>query len=295
MTASLKQRDQSFHEAPLTRTRDLVESLLVDATAAHEAFRSGRPRGPQLPFAQLNREVGNHLMPGIHTLHGSPGAGKTALALQVAASCGFPALFVTTEMVMLELFRRLIARETRTFLGRLKSGEIPGSTVVELARKTVAGAPDLAFLDATIHPATPSLIRDAAFQVKGEADGVLIVVDSLHSWSTGLGSGETEYDRLAGALDVLGTIAHEVEAPILLVCERNRASMKSGGLSAGAGHRGIEYISETVLDLDRAEGATPDVHGEIPVRAKFVKNRHGAPGRTVDLAFNGALQRFSEA
>src|SRR5918996_1264990 len=90
-------------------------------------------RAPVTRIPQLDDVLGGALQPGVHVVHASPGAGKTALALQIAATCGFPALFVTCEMAPLELLRRITARVTETLLGRLKSGEYDPTRVVKLA------------------------------------------------------------------------------------------------------------------------------------------------------------------
>src|SRR3954451_12864646 len=79
----------------LLRLADLLGELESDATAAHDAYVSGRPRGPITTFKTLDRELGGALAPGIHVLHASPGVGKSALAFQIAATCEYPALFIT--------------------------------------------------------------------------------------------------------------------------------------------------------------------------------------------------------
>ena len=87
----------------------------------------------------------------------------------------------------------------------------------------------------------------------------------------------------------------ELTCPILAVAERNRASMQSGGISAGAGSRKLEYTPESVWDLQRDPDAAPDAQGEVPVTLRLVKNRNGAAGRKIPLRFHGGLQRFREA
>src|ERR687889_303094 len=101
----------------LLRLNDLLDAWTVDATAAHEAYTTGTPRGPVTALPALDRELGGALQPGLHLLHAGPGAGKTALALQIAATCGTPALFVSAETSALELLRRHTARVTATYLG----------------------------------------------------------------------------------------------------------------------------------------------------------------------------------
>jgi replicative DNA helicase len=282
---------------------DVLGLALADAQAAYDAAQSGRPRGPLSGLTWLDRELGGCFTPGLHVLHGEPGTGKTALALQVAASSGCPALFVTTEMAPAELFRRHVARVTNTFLGRLRSGELTPETFADLARKGAAAAPLLAFVDATRGHADVDLLRDLGTLWRDrheDAAHLFLVVDSLHSWSAGAPitfDAPTEYDRLTAAVTALQRLGLELGAAVLVIAERNRANMTNSGQSAGAGTRRIEYGAETVLALQReTEGNDwkPDAGGEYRVHLKVAKNRNGATGPKCPLCFNGRLQTFRE-
>src|SRR5687768_2449406 len=81
----------------------------ADAQAAFDARVKGIPRGPVTGLAGVDEALGGVLQPGLHVVHGGPGVGKTALGLQIAATCGFPALYVSAEMRPLELLKRLTA------------------------------------------------------------------------------------------------------------------------------------------------------------------------------------------
>lgn len=84
-----------------------------------------------------------------------------------------------------------------------------------------------------------------------------------------------------------------------MVCEQSRAAIAGGGgVNSGAGScsiecRSIEYGAEIVFDLQVGKEASG--LGEREVAVKIAKNRHGAAGMTVNLQFNGALQRFKES
>ena len=280
--------------ARLINFGDLLREFGDDAQAANEARISGVPRGPISGLSGLDRELSGAWLPGLHWIHGNAGAGKTAFALQVAATCGAPALFVTCEMSPVELLRRHTARATGTFLGRLKSGELPRAVAETLARDAIASAPRLAIADATRAGAPLQFLSDAAQIARGDDRHILIIIDSLHSWALRLASGLSEYEALNVAIADLQTLAHSLKCPILVVSERNRDSMKSGGLNAGAGTRKIEYSGETVIDLHRDAETKQDGAGEVPVKLTLTKNRHGATGKPLELRFNGALQRFTE-
>jgi len=280
---------------PLLPLRDLLDQWDRTAAELYEAKQTGKARGPETGLPSLDAELSGALLPGVHIAHGVPGVGKTAFALQIAATCGCPCLLVTAEMQPLELLRRITARVTKTFLGKFKTGELPPAQAGELARKAIKTTPALALLDATSAYATSADIvngAEATRRLAPENPHLLIVVDSLHSWSEG-GQGE-EYVRLGEHLAALRQITARLKCPVLAISERNRASMDKGGLSAGAGHRSIEYAAETVFDLGCEKDAKPDANGEVEVLLRIEKNRNGAKGKKIKLLFNGALQQFRE-
>jgi replicative DNA helicase len=152
----------------------------------------------------------------------------------------------------------------------------------------------LTIADASLTFALPDWIEDKARVCKAEGNRLLIVLDSLHAWADSNDKGATEYDALNIAIESLRALAARLEAPILALCERNRASMKSSGKNAGAGTRKIEYRAETVWDLDRDDDALEDANKRVSVTLKLSKNRQGSPNKKAELQFTGALQQFTE-
>ena len=287
---------------------NLLGDLLDEAEADHAAKLSGTLRGPVTGFPELDRELGGRLAPGYHVLHGNTAAGKTGLALQIAAQCGFPALFVTCEMAPLELLRRVIARTASTFLHDLKNGVFSRDAFAEKAHVAVKACSQLALLDATRAHASAATIRQAAEAWRDHhgARAALVVIDSLHAWAGGSKAFRDfgEYEGLGVAVAEVQHLAAELVAPILVVTERNRASADGGGVNAAAGSRKVEYGAETVLGLYREtikDGQGRDTHrpkpfdaaGEVGAHITIEKNRHGAGGR-LELRYCGRLQKFSE-
>jgi replicative DNA helicase len=279
----------------LTPLRDLLGEWETASAAARESHLTGQPRGPVTSLPTLDKALGGVLEQGLYLMHGNTGAGKTAMALQIAATCGAPAMYVSTEMSRLELFRRVVARTTKTYMGRLKSGELEPSLSLSLARNAIAATPDLTLADATLAFADVDWLRSAAELTRGASEHLLIVVDSVHSWVEMAPAEASEYEKINYGLSGLRKLAAVLRCPILMVAERNRASMGNGGVNAAAGSRRFEYGAEGVLELNRAEDASPNAHGELPVELKISKNRHGAPGQKVKLIFHGAMQEFVEA
>jgi len=280
----------------LYRLGDLLEDFASDAAEAHEAYQTGTARGPVTGFKILDREISGALMPGLHVIHGGPGCGKTALALQIAACCGTPALFVSCEIAPLEIIRRMAARVTGTYLGRFKTGELAPAEAVTLARRACESAPLLALADGTAGFPDPAWILQQALVVKGDARNILLVVDSLHTWAARAEWGKTEYETLNLGLAELEKLAGALQAPLVTISERNRASMTGGGLNAGKGTSRIEYAGESVIGLNYADekNKEADVNGEIALTMRIEKNRHGSKGKSLDILFHGAMQRFLE-
>lgn len=290
---------------PVILLQDLVAEFVADTEAARKALETGRPRGPVTGLKKVDDILGTYLAPGLHVLQGAPGCGKTAFALQTATDCLCPCLYVTAEMPTLELFRRLIARHTRTFLGRLKTGELGGREAQRLALETIEAAPYLALMDATRAHADVDTICKAAEALREsmQSEQILVIIDSLTVWARSAANGFealslSEYDIINQGVVGCTNIAAYLKAPVIALSHRNRQGNRSeGGLHAAKGSGSIEYEAESVLDLepsDKREGAAPDLNGDVRVKLTAYKNRHGIPNIPVYLKFNGRLQSFGE-
>lgn len=284
-------------DAKLYWLGDLLTPLIADNDAAIAAVQTGQPRGPQTGITALDKGLGGSLAPGLHILQASPGAGKTAMALQVASDCLHPALYVSAEMPTLELFKRLIARQSKTFLGKL-NGQIASPNLENLAQQTIQKLPHLAIMDAMAGLASVDLIRQTAeaMRAAAKAKTVLIVLDSLHVWARGLlrGSG-SDYEIISEGTRCATELAALLNAPILAICHRNREGNKSGGgLHSAKGTGDLEYEAWTVLDLHRNMNDREDSNGEVDVNAHFCKNRSKGLTGAVGLKFSGRLQSFRD-
>lgn len=294
-------------EPKLCRFDHLLKDFEVSVDKLEDARLNGTCLGPTSGFDKIDRELCGGFQPGLHVITGNTGGGKTALCNQIAALCGFPAFYVSCEMSSLEIFRRHIARQTKTPLHKLKDPmqALPASILKEKAMKTVEAISNLVIADATLAIATPEWIRDNAFLTRQgyKSEHILIVIDSLHTWASQF-EGQ-EYDRLAIALDNLRQISVELNCPILLIAEQSKSANRENqkgkdyGSSSPAGFRGIEYGAETVIglraDTDQQGNLVRIENGSIPVTLTFHKNRNGAGSRPFNMYFQGMYQLFEEA
>ncbi len=289
--------------------KDLVDQLISDSETVAAARASGRASGPVTGLKTLDVLLGGYLPPGLHILHSGTSVGKTALALQIASMCGFPALFVSTETHILELFRRLIARTTKTALERLKTGELSANAIGYLAKQTIEQSPTLAIMDATTCSVSISQIAEVATSLRDWAGSnrILVIIDSIQFWSRpeiefGKGS---DQDFIASAVRNASELAARLSSPVLALSHKNRSSMDKAQQTgahpsvisqSGSGKAfDYEYFAETVLELTKDKELKTDAMSAKSALTLVVrKNRHGNVGVNVPLDFTGQFQSFTE-
>lgn len=275
--------------------RDLQEGILAENDEILEAERKGLKRGPVTGFESLDETLGGFLRNGVHMVQAAPGDGKTAFCLQVAANCGFPALYVTAEMPPDELIRRSISRVTNEYLGHFGKG-MSREKLLNLFDRTARACPWLAFLDSTRDFIPAEDIQNSAelLLTQSEHRKILLVLDSITDWARSTESGGTEYEQIAYGIRAMGRIAHNLKIPVLAINHRNRASNKEGGGSmfGGKGGGDIEYKGESLIEL-KAEGK-PDEDGHTKTTLSILKNRHGRSKLDFPLLFEGRVQKFTE-
>jgi replicative DNA helicase len=275
----------------------LIDDLEAEARDRHLAKTEGKPFGAVTPWPTVTDHWGGSIPQGLHIILGGSGVGKTAFALQLAAGCKCPCLYVTCEMTPAELLRRTAARVTKTYLGKFKDGSLDPGIVRAKAEIAAEQCPDLSIMDATQVYASPAHLLDVAQAIKKNHEHFLIVVDSLHSWAGGDPNAPGEYEQVSAATRQLQNLAAKLECPVIAISERNRASFGKGAsadkIGSGAGSRKLEYGSESVLSLERSEDAGNGT-GDVIIEATFAKNRNGKQGAMLELIFAGGFQNYSE-
>ena len=290
-----------------TATEPEADSKLMDIRAmqprAIEAAkwrtycqREGIPLGPSTGFKAIDEMLDGYMAPGMHILHGSPGVGKSALALAMAVECGCPAIYVSAELHAEVILCRLMARALQTPMGIVR--RYSEWETYQASEKVINKYPLFTMLDASYAGADIGRLKRAIDTVKHShpqrsKSGVLIVVDSVHTWAQRQYSDRQEYDRLNYALSHLEVLAQASRCPILAIAERNRASKDDTGVSSAKGSSRFEYAGESVMALDEVRtgdlppGQPPQYC--TPVTLTVSKNRFGTKGR-IHLTWHGATQ-----
>jgi replicative DNA helicase len=278
---------------------DLIDELVADAEAQETAIAEGRTPGPVSRLPELDRTLGGYFRPGLHGFTGDPGAGKTALSLQIAGTCGTPAVYVTAEQSPTELLRKVISRVTLTPLEEVRGAS--ASRVRELATIAARSAPSLLLLDATRGPAPATLLEEVADELRQrwQSRDVLLVIDALQPWARGLGDG-SEYDLIQSGLSDLVRVVSKLRAAALVLSHRTRASAgtrkaadaQNSTLTASKGSADFEHLVDCALHLSVEAGKGSQFCAGKRVNVHVGKNRYGPTDITLVFPFDGARQRF---
>ncbi len=282
--------------------------FMRDALQRQLARMAERMDGTKAPglstgFPDLDKRSSGGLHPGqLIILAARPAIGKTALAMQVAlhfALNDIPSLVCSQEMPESDLMNRLVALHARVELNRV----IDTRTMHDDDWDRLVAASG-ALRDAPLAiDEQPSLnilaVRNKVRRVRREYGRVgLLVVDYLQLM-VGDGSEQNRNGEIEKISRGLKQLAKEEGMPVLALSQLNREvekrpnkrPMASDLRDSGA----IEQDADVIWTLYRDE-----VYHQEPESSPFFgyaelgiqKNRQGAAGGFVGLAYRGALTRF---
>lgn len=238
--------------------------------------------------------------PGLVTLFGgAPGAGKTALVMQLVFDAltrtpTLRAVVCNVEMAPSVLLDRQLARLSGIDLGAIRHRRLGPSHGDALARGLDALADPCARLAFVRPPFDLANIAAAA----DAFDAALIVVDYIQR----IGAFGEHGDR-RGAVDAtMGYLRQFADAGAALIVvaalargrdDKGRSSYHAGALSLASFRETseLEYGADDAFILAPEQG-----EGDAPSRVvlKHLKSRHGET-RDIALHFDGARQRFTPA
>ena len=269
--------------------------------ALYAKRQRGVPLGPKTEMAKLDTLMNGHFCPGLHSLLGGTGKGKSTLAWQWAVQCGVPALYVTTEMTVETLIMRHTAMMTRTMAGKLLSYGLPYADVLALQQAAMPSMEHIRILPGVGQPISISELRTALDACRNADGNVFVIIDSFHKWAIRTYEHDQEVNALAEAFLDLLEMADVEQAPILLIGEKSLAKSHENKAESGAGSRRLAYDPCSVFNLDtkHEDGKGPVDWQTDPFTPREMvlhisKQRNGVSGVTLPLYHFGAFACFSE-
>lgn len=270
--------------------------------------------------------------PGYYALGGEPGAGKSALAIQLAlgaASKGAGVLYVSLEMSHEQVWARACAcaaswlaqgtldhvrwslawqemQQTRNALNKaMQTGDeqskreaLESDRFARCAQWIGQHCPGFFVWDTPSAARLDRLIE--AIDAAGEAGAALVVVDYLQLISASEGIAD-ETQSTKAASDALQAVSKERRLPVLVLSALSKPPARADPQDFRfRGSSAIEFnaiatmrLSESTLEGDEIEQQIQK--GFKPVELYIKKNRFGKGGAEARMRFFGAFNCFTEA
>ena len=296
---------EGFEWARATHVADALEPMLARWQLA--ADFPGVIHEPT-SIKELDDVVG--IAPGrLTVVAGRQGAGKSALALQIArfiAGRG-PCLYILTEMSLEEVITRTVANAAHIPAWKLERGAHP--EVLEAARQAMEWLrdnSDLAFVETNGAPAKQVFAGMKAW-LEAHPDARLVVCDNL--WGLAMSESANDSSALSYKLGritrAIANLAVSANVPVVLVHHLNRtgapgreSTVPDASQLGGSDHIG-NWAHHILIMKGRPQPKDDFANGAFvgdPTHDLYVvKNRSGRSDIQVGLRFIGAEMRFEGA
>jgi replicative DNA helicase len=275
----------------------VMTDCLYHLDAVHEQHQQiiGIPTG----FRPLDVALGGLQPSDLIILAGRPGTGKTALALNIAASAAAQqkhVAFLSLEMGSQQLGVRLLAMRSRIDQQRLKMGWVHDDEWERILTASNELAEFPIWIDETAGLALAAL-RSKVRRLQAQQGVDLLIVDYLqlmHATQEGKRYANREQE-IAEISRGLKGIAKELNVPVLALAQLSRAvesrQSKVPQLSDLRESGAIENDADVVFFVYRDELYEPDSEARGMADLIIAKHRNGPVG-TVRVGFEASQTRF---
>jgi replicative DNA helicase len=288
-----------------------VADTIMRLIRARDTQEEGRLIGLDMGIPSLNRELSGLCAPDLIVIAARPGAGKTALALnlvdKITISAKIPGAFFSLEMSTEQLLQRLESIRSGVFFSKIRHNSMDEYDRAMLAKADEAIASSPLIMDDT-SAITISELRAKAHIYKRKYDIQYLVIDYLQLMSGEDKRGGNREQDISAISRGLKGIAKDLMIPVIALSQLSREVEKRPNkmpqLSDLRESGAIEQDADAVLFLMRPEyykmldpvilnGVEYDSRGLIIT--ELAKNRHNQP-TTVALGSNlGCFQIYDQA
>lgn len=281
---------------------EVLQDIYRIQRAREEAERTGAyfVDGVSTGWRALDEKSGGLLGDQLIILAARPGAGKTALSLNLvtsALSSGVPVMYASLEMSRASLLGRMLADLGNVFYDRITGGRLEHHDMDRLSKAAewLASAP--LTVDDTAGQTVAYIVAQAR-RMKLKRDIGLLVVDYLQLVNMDdKNSRLTQNDKVGKVSWAFKQLSKELKIPVILISQLNRSlesrqdkrPMPSDLRDSGS----IEQDADKILFIYRDEMYNAETADKGIAEVIVAKNRAGTTG-TARLRWQGELQRFSD-
>jgi len=293
LNAVLREKQSGDDPAAVRPLTALGSALIEDyQERARASLLNGGVVGLRTGLDHLDETINGLEAGKLYVLAAQPGAGKTSLCLQIAATVaqsGVPALYVSLENDDLDLLRKTACRLSDVSYSAALKGKLSPQRWEEAVALVDEKIGNRLYVSTprALMPKLDDLVRQVVTQA-GRSPGV-VVIDYLQQMAM-LSSSETMEERqvIDRFTPMLRHLAEQYHCAVVAISSQNRASYGAGGMASYKGSGGIEYNADVTIDLIHEEvtkGAP--LSAMKRVKLTVTKNRQGLSGRPIALDLYG--------
>lgn len=293
-------------------------ALYIEKDFWNDVTRTAQQPVLSTGFAELDKQLGGRLYPGLYVIGSVSSLGKTAFCLQMAdaiAEQGIDVLFFTLEMSRMEMVARSISRElfldsrltSQWGIGHVLNGKVPEPALKRAAflyKEKIAK--NISFLQGDFATSTQDIVQTATLHQAATGRRPVVFVDYLQILRpTDIRMSDKQ--AMDQSVVTLKRLSRELDIPVVAVSSFNRqnyneevnmASFKESGaieysadFVLGLQAQGISNASENTVDekklarLVRNETKSAKQKNPRPIEAVTLKNRRGPAWACFQLDF----------
>lgn len=268
--------------------RELVKQVIDDIEACHQ--RGGQIDGIPTGFVDLDRMTGGLHGGEMTVVAGYPGAGKTAIAINivehVSVNSKLPVGVFSMEMTAKSLVSRMVLSRARVNLRNVRNGFLADRDFPKLASASsnIASAP--VYLDDTSDLSIMQL-RSRARRMVQRYGIKLFVIDYIQLLNAQGAQRQVE-NRQQEVTDIsrgIKAMAKEFQVPVIALSQLNDDGKLRESRAIGQDADGVWVLEQESTDGDEPEEARP-------IKLVIRKQRNGPAPCRVDLVFLKTFTRF---